>query len=72
MRVSYVEPDLAKSEAEKAVADGVMTDLSDNAFMDVSEASPNGLNQMAPWEGYRMSATMESYLKGYNDPRMAE
>jgi hypothetical protein len=67
-----VEPDLAKQEAEKAVADGVMTSNDDNAFMDVNTASPNGLNLMSPWEGFRMSATMESYLKGYSDPRMAE
>lgn len=72
MRISYVEPDVAKEEAEKAVADGVMTSNDDNAFMDVNTASPNGLNLMSPWEGFRMSATMESYLKGYSDPRMSE
>jgi hypothetical protein len=72
MRVSYVDPARAKTEAEKAVAGGVMEENTDNAFMDVSAASPNGLNAMSPWEGYRMSATMESYLKGYNDPRMTE
>jgi hypothetical protein len=72
MRISYVEPDVAKVEAEKAVADGVMTSNDDNAYMDVNTASPNGLNLMSPWEGFRMSATMESYLKGYSDPRMSE
>ena len=72
LRISYVEPDKAKEEAEKAVAAGVMTSNDDNAFMDVSTASPNGLNLMSPWEGFRMSAAMESYLKGFNDPRMTE
>ena len=43
MRISFVEPDKAKEEAEKAVADGVMTDNDDNAMMDVATASPNGL-----------------------------
>ncbi|MEP6681866.1 MAG: SusD/RagB family nutrient-binding outer membrane lipoprotein [Parafilimonas sp.] len=70
MRISYVEPDLAKQEAEKAVAAGVMTSNDDNAMMDVQTASPNGLSLMSPWEGFRMSASMESYLKGYTDPRL--
>lgn len=72
LRVSGVEPDRAKTEAETAVASGVMTDDEDNAFMDVATASPNGLNLMGPWGGFRMSASMESYLKGYSDPRMTE
>lgn len=72
LRISGVDADRAKEEAEKAVADGVMTDNGDNAFMDVGPNSVNGLNQMSPWEGARMSASMESYLKGYNDPRMME
>ena len=70
LRISFVEPDKAKEEAEKAVADGVMMDNDDNAMMDVATASPNGLNLMSPWGGFRMSASMESYLKGYDDPRM--
>jgi hypothetical protein len=72
LRISKADPDRAKTEAEKAVAGGVMTTNGDNAFMDVGPNSVNGLNQMSPWEGARMSASMESYLKGYNDPRMAE
>ncbi|MGN6354474.1 MAG: SusD/RagB family nutrient-binding outer membrane lipoprotein [Parafilimonas sp.] len=70
LRISFVEPDKAKEEAEKAVADGVMTSNDDNAMMDVATASPNGLNLMSPWGGFRMSASMESYLKGFSDPRM--
>lgn len=72
LRISKADPDRAKQEAEKAVASGVMTDLADNAMMDVSTPSPNGLNLMSPWGGFRMSASMESYLKGYDDPRMEE
>jgi len=40
--------------------------------MDVATPSPNGLNLMSPWGGFRMSASMESYMKGYDDPRMEE
>ena len=70
MRVSKVTPDRARQEAEAAVASGVMTSVEDNAKMDVGPASPNGLNLMSPWGGFRMSASMESLLKGYSDPRM--
>jgi hypothetical protein len=70
MRISRAEPDLAKQEAEKSVAAGVMTSNDDDAFMDVSTNSDNGLTELSPWENMRMSASMESYLKGFNDPRM--
>lgn len=70
LRISYVEPGKAKEEAEKAVAAGVMQTNDDNAMMDVATASPNGLNLMSPWGNFRMSASMESYLKGFNDPRL--
>lgn len=72
LRISKVAPEKAKEEAEKAVDDGVMTATADDAFMDVATPSPNGLNLMGPWGGFRMSASMESYLKGYADPRMEE
>jgi len=49
-----------------------MTDNTDNAFVDVGPNSVNGLALEVPWENMRMSASMESYLKGYNDPRMPE
>ncbi|MFT4155860.1 SusD/RagB family nutrient-binding outer membrane lipoprotein [Parafilimonas sp.] len=70
LRISFVDAAKAKEEAEKAVAAGVMTSNDDNAMMDVSTASPNGLNLMSPWGGFRMSASMESYLKGFSDPRL--
>ncbi len=72
MRISGVLPDRAKTEAEAAVASGVFTEDEDIALMSVATASPNGLNLMAPWGGFRMSASMESYLKGFDDPRMGE
>lgn len=72
LRISKADPAKAQQEAEKAVLAGVMSSNDDNAFMDVGPNSVNGLNQMSPWENARMSATMESYLKGYDDPRMTE
>ena len=70
MRVKYVDQGLAKTEAEKAVADGVMTDNSDNGLMLTTASSPNPINTITNWGEYRMSTLMESVLKGYDDPRL--
>ena len=69
MRVKHVDPALAKSEAEKAVSDGVMISNDDNAYVQTTSTSPNPINTITNWGEYRMSATMESVLKGYEDPR---
>src|SRR5690606_3669714 len=42
LRISGVEPEKAKIEAEKAVQSGVMTLLEDDAYMQVTAANPNG------------------------------
>jgi hypothetical protein len=70
MRLKYVDPALARAEAEKAIADGVMEVNSDNALLSTTANSPNPINTITNWGEYRMSATMESVLKGYQDPRM--
>jgi len=73
MRISAVEPEKARQEAEKAVAAGVMESNAHSAFMATNANVVHGLNVISDWgEGFVMSATMESYLKGYSDPRMAE
>ena len=71
MRISYVDPEKAKTEAEAAAAGGVMTDISDDAYMKVSTDRPNPLGYISSWNEFRMSATMESFLKGYEDPRLS-
>jgi hypothetical protein len=71
MRISEVDPAKAKTEAEAAVAAGVMTDVSDDAYMKVSPERPNPLGYISSWNEFRMSATMESLLKGYQDPRLS-
>jgi hypothetical protein len=73
LRISKANPAMAKTEAEKAVADGVMTTVSDDAMLLKSTTiyqEYNPLSQIAAWDEVRMSATMESIQKGYNDPRM--
>lgn len=71
MRCKYVDPNLAKSEAEKAVADGVMTSNDDNAMLVTTINSRNPYWTITDWGEFRMSATMESVLKGYDDPRIS-
>jgi Susd and RagB outer membrane lipoprotein len=72
MRMSYIDPTTAKTQAEKAVAAGVMETNDDNAIMSVNNNSYNPLPLMCPWNEFRMSATMESIMKGLQDPRILD
>ena len=72
LRIKYVDPAKAQAEAEKAVAAGVITDNADNAFVSVDDTNRNPLETITDWGEFRMSATMESILEGYTDPRMPE
>lgn len=71
LRVSAVTPAVAKAQAEAAVAGGVMEAIADDALMVKSEPANdfNGLSRIAVWNEFRMSSSMESVLKGYQDPR---
>jgi len=71
MRVRYVNPTLAQTEAEKAVADGVILTNNENAILETSASFRNHYNTITQWGEFRMSGDMESILKGYQDPRMA-
>lgn len=73
MRVSKKIPDVAKTQAEAAIAaaGGLITASADNANM--KPTPPNFLNPLgviSEWGEFRMSASMESLLKGYADPRL--
>jgi hypothetical protein len=73
LRISKVDPTRAQTEAEAAVASGTLTDSpGDDALVKRSLTGDdnNGLSIMSDWNEFRMSATMESVLKGYSDPRM--
>ena len=69
LRIRYVNPSLAKTEAEKAVSDKVIESNDDNAFIATDANNLNPLATITNWGEFRMSATMESILKGYEDPR---
>jgi hypothetical protein len=72
LRVSAVDPALAKTEAEAAVTAGVLTSNADDALLKVTTNSLNPMCQATAWNEFRMSAAMESVLKGYSDPRMTQ
>ncbi len=72
MRVRYADPGLSKTQAEKAFSSGqLITNPADNAFVSVDSDNRNPLETITDWGEFRMSATMESILKGYNDPRIS-
>lgn len=73
VRISKVDPTRAKAEAEAAYADGVLSESpGDDALIKraLKGDDGNGLSIMSDWNEFRMSAAMESVLKGYDDPRM--
>ncbi len=72
VRIAYVEPDLARQEAEKAVDDGVMTTNDQSANILTNANSLNGYAEITYINEFRMSATMESVMVGYNDPRISD
>jgi hypothetical protein len=74
MRISKIDPQRAKDEAEAAVAAGVFVDNGDCASVAKSSLTTaqfyNFMAQTASYNEFAMSSTIASYLKGYNDPRM--
>ncbi len=70
MRIRYVDAAKAQMEAEKAVAAGVMMTNDDTAELLTTDNSRNPFFTITNWGEFRMSADMESILKGYDDPRI--
>lgn len=76
MRVRYVDPQLSKTWAEKALHHpaGLIETPEDNAFIKDKGGVvlTNPLYVVAgSYNDTRMGATIQSYLKGYNDPRLS-
>lgn len=71
MQIVKVNPELAKTQAEKAVAldnGGVFTSNEDNAFV---SGAGNALYVAAQiWGDIRVNAAIITYMEGYNDPRL--
>ena len=72
IRISNKDAAKAKIEGEKAISLGTFISNTDNAFARVSAQVPNPLNQITGFGEFRMSATMESLLIGYTDPRLGQ
>ncbi len=74
MRISKVNPALAKTEGEKAINDpgGLIEVNADNFLISLyGQQHPLALFAFG-WNDTRMSATMESVLTGYNDSRIGK
>ena len=72
MRIRFANPALSKTEAEKAFSSGALiTSSADNAYVTTDATNRNPLETITDWGEFRMSATMESILNGFGDPRMA-
>jgi len=71
IRISNVAPALAKTQAEKAINDagGLITTNADNMILDLYGEIFHEYTIAYPWGDTRMSASMESILGGYDDPR---
>lgn len=70
MRMSYVAPDKAKQYAQEAVESGVLNTKEDR--VDIETNLKNPIYIISKWPELRASAELVSYLKGYNDPRIAK
>lgn len=76
MRISYVNEDKAKQEAQAAINNtyGLMQTADDDAVLHQSTKLTfiHPLYEIGTsWDDEHMSATMECYLNGYADPRVA-
>ena len=74
MRISKVSPALAKTQGEKAMAaaGGMITTTSDNFYIKNYDGFFRPARICFGWGDTRMSATMESVLGGYKDPRVSK
>lgn len=72
VRISKVDATRAKSEGEEAAASGTLTTSPGDDALITRTTKGDDFNGLAimDWNEFRMSAAMESVLKGYDDPRM--
>ncbi|MFT3947757.1 MAG: SusD/RagB family nutrient-binding outer membrane lipoprotein [Agriterribacter sp.] len=73
VRISNIDPTRAKTEAEAAYAGGVLTTSpGEDTYAPKNLLDQNPISRMSDWNEFRMSATMESVLTGYDDPRKSK
>lgn len=74
MRMSKVDPAGAQAWVQKAITGGVMTDVSDAAYIQHTDGegiNRNGIGEVFQADAnQRMSATFINWMKDHNDPRL--
>lgn len=70
IRIAKVNPGKAKTEAEAAIDDGGVLGASDVSFEMTTGTIHPLLTITRDWGETRINASVESFLKGYNDPRL--
>ncbi|WDF67461.1 SusD/RagB family nutrient-binding outer membrane lipoprotein [Sphingobacterium oryzagri] len=73
LRIAYISPAVAKTEGEKALNPqngGLLEENADNCTIALSVDHPLNIITSS-WSDTRMAAPLESFLSGYNDPRLA-
>jgi hypothetical protein len=74
MRIVKADATTAQQQAEKAMADsgGLLTDPTDDAAVAQTGGRENDLHQICgDWQNTNLNASLQTYLVGYNDPRLA-
>ncbi|WP_018616570.1 SusD/RagB family nutrient-binding outer membrane lipoprotein [Segetibacter koreensis] len=71
MRLSYIDPAKARTEAEAAVSDGVLSDAEGSFTITASNGHPLA-TITSSWQETRLGAPVETILGGYNDPRLSK
>jgi hypothetical protein len=67
VRIANVDTDYAKTVMKEAIASGVIESNADNAFLPTTD---NPYRKAAfDWQDLAVSATLSSYMLGWNDPR---
>lgn len=72
LRIAYKNAAMAKTEGEKSLDPangGLLEATADNCFITLSTDHPLNIISSS-WSDTRMSANMESFLTGFNDPRL--
>ncbi|MBX3238319.1 MAG: SusD/RagB family nutrient-binding outer membrane lipoprotein [Chitinophagaceae bacterium] len=70
IRIAYVNPEKAKIEAEAAINDGGVLEGSNVSFEMTTGTVHPLLTITRDWGEARLNASVESFLKGYKDPRL--
>lgn len=71
MHIALVKPDVAKKEAEEAVdpANGGVLTTAEGSF-DIIPTSNPYYTMINAWSDCRLAAPIQTYLQGFNDPRL--